>query len=215
MLIRWGLVGLVIMFLAAMYYVFSGERNLPPPLTLEVRQDLLEDDVVIFSWSGRVDRPMAAQVWKAFNQWKDRASRIVIELDSPGGLVSEGNKVIDIINKIEKTHAVWTYVGPDGECLSMCVPIYLQGRMRVASASSQWLFHDARAYDPHTGTEIIMYAHEKSQSEFEFFNRYIDRSDVNPAWRDKLKANMRAGDVWKTGQELKDERSNIVMVLED
>ncbi len=214
MLIRWGAAGLVMLFLAAAYYLFSGDPNSAQLARLEVREDPREDDVVIFSWSGGIDAPMAGDIWQEFNKRKDKASRFVIELDSPGGSVDEGNKVIDIISKIKKTHSVWTYVGPDRDCLSMCVPIYLQGRMRVASASSNWLFHDTRAVDPYTGTEMVMYAHERSQSNFEFFNRYIDRSDVDRRWRENLKVSMRNGDVWKTGQELKDERSNIVMVLE-
>ena len=169
---------------------------------------------MIFSWSGSIDRPMARDISKEFSNWKGEASRIVISLDSPGGSVSEGDRVIRLIQKMKKTHAVWTYVGAENDCLSMCVPIYLQGRMRVAAPTSRWLFHDAKAVDVYTGAEIIMYAHERNQANFKFFSRYIDRSDVNPIWRDRLRAQMQSGDVWKTGQELKDERSNIVTMLE-
>lgn len=205
---------LAAVFLAAVYYLFSGDPASKAQSGLAVRSDPRNEGTMIFSWRGRIDRPMARDISKEFNNWKDKSSRIVIELDSPGGSVSEGDRVINVIQKMKKTHAVWTYVGPENDCLSMCVPIYLQGRMRVASPTSRWLFHDAKAVDVYTGTEIIMYAHERSQSNFEFFNRYIDRSDVNPKWRNKLRAQMRLGDVWKTGQELKDERSNIVTVLE-
>lgn len=86
--------------------------------------------------------------------------------------------------------------------------------MRIAAPTSQWLFHDARAVDPYTKTEIVLYAHELNQANMNFINSYIDRSDINPKWRENLKLKMKAGDVWKTGQELKDERSNIVTVLE-
>lgn len=82
MLIRWGAAGLVMLFLAAAYYLFSGDPNSAQLARLEVREDPREDDVVIFSWSGGIDAPMAGDIWQEFNKRKDKASRFVIELDS-------------------------------------------------------------------------------------------------------------------------------------
>ena len=211
----WGCaIFLAALFAAAVTYMFAGER--PPDMRthLLVRQDPTDKQTVIFSWSGSVDPPMAQEFSREFNRLENTTKRIVVELDSLGGSVDEGERVIMLLRKFSKTHAVWTFVGDGKNCLSMCVPIYLQGRMRVASPNSTWLFHYARSVDAHTGAEIIMYSNERSRAKQEFFCRYIDRSDVNPKWRDRLMLEMQNGDVWKSGQELKDERSNIVTVLE-
>ncbi len=202
------------MFAAAVYYVFSGAPESRSQPHLRVQPDPLEENVVIFAWAGAVYPPMAKEMSEAFDLWKDKTDRIIIELDSPGGLLDEGGRVIKVIQRMRNTHAVWTYVGPDSDCLSMCVPIYLQGRMRVAAPTSRWLFHDATAVDIYSGAEIVMYSHERALANLEFFNRYIEQSDINPKWRDDLRAQMSIGDVWKTGQELKDERSNIVTILD-
>ncbi|GJL93221.1 hypothetical protein [Hyphococcus sp.] len=202
------------MFLGAIYYMYSGQPTRESQATLQVRSDPLDAGTVIFSWTGSVDPPMAHQIGSEFEKWKNQTSRIIIELDSPGGSEIEGDRVIEQINRMKETHKVWTYVGPGRDCLSMCVPIYLQGRTRVASPSSNWLFHDAKSVDKITGTQVIMYSNERGQANVMFFYKYIDRSDINPKWRDSLKRNMELGDVWKTGQELKDERSNIVTILE-
>lgn len=205
---------LLLSFLAAVYYVSSGEKNQDSGSSLTVYQDPLYPNAIIFSWSGPIDPPFESELRQGFNEWGDRIERVRIHLDSPGGSVDEGEKVVSYINKMKHTHSVWTYVGPEADCLSMCVPIFLQGDMRVAAADSIWLFHDVSAVDPYTNAEIVLYAHERNQANFNFINRYIDRSDINPKWRERLKQNLKLGDVWKTGQELKDERSNIVTVLE-
>jgi len=213
-IIRYFTILLAIGFAAAAYYMFSGDQNFEKHPSLQVRQDTSNPEMIVFSWSGSIDAPMASEISKEFKKWRHNASHFLIELDSPGGSVDEGGRVVSEIDSMKKTHIVWTYVGPGKDCLSMCVPIYLQGRLRIASSTSMWLFHDARAVDKYTGAEVVMYAHELNQANFDFLSRYINRSEINQDWLDGLKIRLRAGDVWKTGQELKDERSNIVMVLE-
>ena len=177
--------------------------------------DPINEDTAIFVWRGVVQSPMAQSFAGEFERRKEEVKRIVIELNSSGGDVGEGERVINVIKDMKRTHSVQTYVGPESECLSMCVPIYLQGRLRVAATSSQWMFHRPSAYDPLTGQNAISYGTEKSQATLSIYNRFFKDSPMNPMWRESLRQQWEFGDVWKTGKELKAERSNIIMVLEE
>ena len=182
--------------------------------TLKVSVDPADSDIVVFKWDGVIDPPMAKRFSEEFEIWKGDAKLFVIDLNSPGGRLNEGENVIRFIRKMKKTHSVETYVGPDGSCLSMCVPVYLQADMRVASKTSQWMFHEAGFSDTVTGQTVNVYAYEKRQASVEFFNRYLKRSEIDRDWLDYLQREWRGREVWKTGKELKDERANIVMVVE-
>ena len=202
-------------FVVIAHLVLSQQGSVAPVSDkLQVRQHATDSNVVIFAWSGAIEAPMAITMEKAFDKWKGQSKRIVFDLNSPGGLVSEGERVIILINKMKRTHDVETYVGPDAECLSMCVPIYLQGRLRVAAATSQWMFHEPSAVDNFTGERTFTYEYEKRQSSQDFYYRFFKRSEMDPEWREKLRRQWRFGDVWKTGRELKRERSNIVTIIE-
>jgi hypothetical protein len=97
----------------------------------------------------------------------------------------------------------------------MCVPVYLQGELRIAAASSQWMFHEPNSVDPLTGKAAFSYEFENRQSAMEVFNRFFKNSDMDPQWREQLREKIRIGEVWKTARELKDERSKIVMIVDD
>lgn len=157
---------------------------------------------------------MAQLFSEAFDQRKDDVKKFTIELHSPGGSVDEGERVIKIMRKMAQSHSVWTYVGPKEDCLSMCVPIYLQGELRVAAATSQWMFHEPGAIDPLTGNAAFSYEFEKRQTSLEVFNRYFKQSEMDSEWRKRLQRNIRNGEVWKSGQDLKDEESNIISLIE-
>ena len=181
---------------------------------LIVKEPTGEDTAVTFEWTGDIDPPMANAFNAAFNEWKDHKERIIIDLHSPGGSVDEGERVIEVINKIKKTHSVQTFVGSGNECLSMCVPIYMQGSLRVAATDSVWMFHEGHLVDSLTGKRRFVYNHESKQAAMETFNRFFTRSKMNKKWVKNLRSKLQYGEVWKSGQDLKDERSNIVMILE-
>lgn len=172
------------------------------------------ESTVILKWAGVIDPPMARRLRTAFKNHKGTADRFRIELSSPGGSVDEGESVIRVIERMKKTHRVETYVGADDECLSMCVPIYLQGDFRVAAADSEWMFHEVLFTDPLTGEESFTYEFETRQASLKMFFRYFENSEMDPAWRKKMARDIRGQEVWKTGRELKRERSNVVMVIE-
>ncbi len=181
---------------------------------LTIKPDLFDETTVVFRWTGVIDPPLAREINQEFNRIKNDYKRISIELDSPGGSVDEGGRIIGVIQKMRKTHRISTYVGPENECLSMCVPIYMQGQLRVAATSSTWMFHEPIAVDVFSGNETFIYDFEQRQSTQSVFYEFFKNSEIDPIWREVLRHQMRLGEVWKSGRELKDERTNIIMVLE-
>ena len=157
---------------------------------------------------------MADALRTAFDKWKDEKERIVIDLHSPGGSVDEGERVINLFKEIKKSHSVQTFVGSKNECLSMCVPMYLEGSLRVAAADSVWMFHDGHLVNSLTGKEVFVYNYESKQAAMESFNRFFLHSKMNRKWVKNLRSKLQYGEVWKSGQDLKDERSNVVMIIE-
>ncbi len=181
---------------------------------LVVKPDPKDAEAVVFYWRSEVDVPMARRFEEGFDEWKGKSRRIIIDLHSPGGAIREGEAVLDVIKDMKRTHAVDTRVRAGRACYSMCVPIFLQGEQRSAARSARFMFHEPTAYDYFTGEEVKEPTFEKRYVSNQFFNRYFVNSAMDPAWRDKLAAEWRGKDVFRTGQALMDEGSNIVTVLE-
>lgn len=170
-------------------------------------------DTLVFIWRGAVRAPMAQRFADAFAERGGEARRIVIELSSPGGSLAEGRAVIETVERMKRTHAVDTRVAPYDICLSMCVPIFLQGERRIAAPTSRFMFHEPVAYDAVTEARIERPAFERRMDSERFYRRYLEASDMNPEWGARLKAEWEGRDIWKTGRELVEEGSNIVTEL--
>lgn len=173
-----------------------------------------EGDAIVFQWSSAVEAPMAFRFREAFDASKDKTARIVIELHSPGGALTEGRSVIDEIERMTRTHRVDTRVAAGATCASMCVPIYLAGEARIASPSARFMFHEPSSVDYFTDEKAAKPAFEQRMDADRFFERYFTQSAMTPAWREKLREDWKGRDVWKTGAELMAEGSNVVTALE-
>ena len=171
------------------------------------------DNTVWLSWHHEVDVPMATRFREAFYEWQNKTEKFVIDLNSPGGSLYEGGQVIELITEIKKTHTVETHVGPENICLSMCVPIFLQGDERRASAASAWMFHEPRSADFFTGEEVAEPEFERKYVSNRFFQKYFTNSPMAPSWREKLESEWEGKDIWRTGQQLTIENSNIITNL--
>ncbi len=169
---------------------------------------------VVFSWDEAVEAPMAWRLREAFGAWKDRSDRIVIDLRSPGGALTEGRNVIDEIDRMKATHRDDTRVGDGAFCASMCVPIFLAGEDRVAGAGARFMFHEPSSVDFYTDEKAKKPAFEQRMDADRFFERYFTRSPMNAAWRARLREDWKGRDVWKTGAELVAEGSGVVTRLE-
>ncbi len=180
---------------------------------VRVKEHSTREKVVIFSWADAVEAPMAMQFRDAFAQWRERTDTIIIDLNSPGGSLREGQKVIEIIEGMKKTHRVETRVRGRRYCLSMCVPIYLQGDLRRASPSSRWMFHEPKLVDAFTDKIQEQPDFEQNWSSNRFFDRYFVNSEMDADWRERLRDQWVGEDVWFTGKELVEQHSGVVQEL--
>jgi hypothetical protein len=80
------------------------------------------------------DRPrMVDYLRTALDTYATVSHRVVLFLNSAGGQVDVGDRVIHILDEIKPTHRLVTVV-LDGElCASMCIPIFLQADDRLAA----------------------------------------------------------------------------------
>ncbi|HLI11331.1 MAG TPA: hypothetical protein VKY65_06995 [Alphaproteobacteria bacterium] len=69
--------------------------------------------------------------------------RVLIDLDSAGGEMAEGLKLIALLKREKERRQIDTLVYYGHLCASMCVPVYMMGKRRYAAAVSNWMFHPA------------------------------------------------------------------------
>jgi hypothetical protein len=100
----------------------------------------------------------------------------------------------------------------------MCVPIYLLGSKRTASANSHFLFHpvaldaspgkngglDVAALDQRTREALETIATDG------FYARDLSAPRVSAKWLAKMRTRIVDGDVWLNGQSLVDEGSGVL-----
>ena len=158
-------------------------------------------------WSGRIQRPMAKQLSRAISKWHDRAlNGVELVLNSGGGSMREGHNVIKTLRRLRKTRRLTTAVLPGTVCGSACIPIFLQGETRVASAATLWLLHEVSKSDPKT-KKLIALRPKKTQ---QFFRRYFLPAGVPQGWIDMITPKIRGKDVWWTGGQIYSSGSNII-----
>lgn len=167
-------------------------------------------DAVIFTWRGRVEAPMARALKKAADTLDPGVTRVVVSLDSPGGAVAEGRAAIDVLRRIKRTRRLDTIVVGARRCLSMCVPIFLQGQTRAASGRAKFMFHRPIAVNAVTGERVEKSRFDRDWTSDRLFERYFGAGPVNPEWAARLREEWRDGDVWRRGSALYAENSGIV-----
>ena len=175
---------------------------------LYVQPSSLRSDTVYFTWSGRIAEPMAAEIKAAFAQWRKYRQRIVLQISSGGGSVSEGRRVIKVLRRIRKTHTLDTVVGRGRTCGSMCIPIYLQGHIRYAARSSTWLFHQVGVREKGTRKYIKL----NPLSSDLLYHDFYQPAGVDKAWLDKMRRLTRGYDYWQTGDDLITAAAGIIHV---
>ena len=190
------------------------QRLLADKGRLKISQSQVVPGAVEFSWASKMKVPMEQRFIDGFTEWRDKTDHFVISLNSPGGALREGGKVIEIIKQMKKTHKVDTHVGRRQVCLSMCVPVFLLGHNRIAHPSSVWMFHEPRSVDFFTDEDLSEPEFERQRMVRRFVERYFVNSPINPGWLKQLLQVWKGKDVWRNGAQLVAEKSNIITRLE-
>jgi ATP-dependent protease ClpP protease subunit len=180
---------------------------------LTVVTEGLPDDTVEFRWHGKIEPPMQSKLADAFREWGPRKRRIILALSSPGGSVSHGEQVVQLLRRIGQTHALETVVESGRSCASMCVPVYLQGQKRFAAPRARFMFHEVSLRDVVTDKRIRTTRQTTTASTDRLFERFFRPAGVPDAWISRVRRAMTSGDVWKTGRELIEEGANVVQQM--
>ena len=196
----------------------SGSGDVASRQTLSVRE---EPDRILLGWSGPVQEPMSERVAAALDRYKTDRRRLVLILNSPGGSVEHGRKVVAAIRARDR--AIDTLVEKAGVCASMCVPIFLTGRERNADPEAYFMFHQVSlnrsAKDDLKRRELsdsdraavsqVVKIVETAATD-DFYQNDFDIRGVKPAWLAMMRRKITRGDVWMSGQDLVAEGSGVV-----
>jgi ATP-dependent protease ClpP protease subunit len=206
-------------FILLLWAIFkpSSSEDVAARQTLSISE---EPDRIVLGWSGPVQEPMSERITAALDRYKADPRRLVLVLNSPGGSVEHGRKVVAMI----RTHgrAIETFVDKAGVCASMCVPIFLTGARRIADQEAYFMFHQVSL----TSARDNMKRPELNPSEKalladtvktieahvtdDFYRSDIGIRGVNAVWLARMREKIAGGDVWMSGQQLVDESSGIV-----
>jgi hypothetical protein len=173
---------------------------------LRVKLTTSGSEILVMSWQGPIAAPMATQISEAFEARRSHATRVVLILDSGGGSVAEGERVIDVLGRIKQTHQLMTAVDHGHKCGSMCVFIFVQGHERVGALTSAWLFHEVSRLDPNTKQTTML-----NRPRWEhLIDKYFRPAGISEAWIADMKQYTFESDYWQTGADLIQSNSGII-----
>jgi hypothetical protein len=178
------------------------EDQKPAGMSLEFNQ---ANGRLEIEWSGPIVAGMADDLRTAVGRYETDLKRVVIFLDSAGGQVEEGDRVIGVLNEIKRRHRLATVVLHGKLCASMCIPIFLQGDDRLAARASLWIFHEAGQRQA-TGEQRT-----DGTETWRLFRKYYAPAGVSMHWLKSIAPMINGAELWQTGGDLIDSKAGIIM----
>jgi hypothetical protein len=163
------------------------------------------DGTLEIEWSGLIVAGVADELRASVAKYGTALKRVVLFLDSAGGQVDEGDRVIAVLNEIKHGHRLATVVPHGKLCASMCIPIFLQGDDRFAARASLWIFHEASQPQANGGQRTDM------TETWRLFRRYYGSAGVSMHWLKSIAPMIKGADLWQTGGDLIDAKTGIIM----
>jgi ATP-dependent protease ClpP protease subunit len=180
----------------------SAEEQAPAVLSLEFNQ---ADGILEIEWTGLIAAGVADELRASVAKYGTDLKRVVLFLDSAGGQVDEGDRVIAVLNEIKQGHRLATVVPHGKLCASMCIPIFLQGDDRFAARASLWIFHEASQPLANGGQRTDM------TETWRLFRKYYGSAGVSSHWLKSIASLIKGADLWQTGGDLIDAKTGIIM----
>jgi len=175
----------------------------------------------VLGWSGPVQEPMSERVAAAIDRYKADRRQLVLILNSPGGSIEHGRKVVAAIRARDR--AIDTLVEKAGVCASMCVPIFLAGTRRMADPEAYFMFHEAslnssarqntKRQELSDSEKVVVSQAVKTIETHvtdELFRSDIGIRGVSVGWLARMREKISGHDIWMSAQQLVDEGSGIV-----
>jgi hypothetical protein len=178
----------------------SAEERTPAGASLDFNE---EDGTLYIDWSGPIRAGMADYLRTALGKYGTLSHRVVLLLDSAGGQVEEGDRVIQILNEAKQTHRLVTEVLDGNLCASMCIPIFLQGDDRLAARASHWIFHEAAKPGAN--------GKERTDMTLCLFRRYYVPAGVSMDWLKSIVPIIQHANLLQTGSDLVSAKTGIIM----
>ena len=210
-------VGGILLFWAT-FQLPSGSGDVASRQILSISE---EPDRIVLGWSGPVQEPMSERIAAALDRYKADRRRLVLILNSPGGSIEQGRKVVAAIRARDR--AIDTLVQKAGVCASMCVPIFLAGTERTADPEAYFMFHQAslsssvrenmkRQQLSESETVLLSQAVKAIETQVtdDLFRNDIGIRGVSNVWLARMREKIPGRDIWMSGQQLVDERSGII-----
>lgn len=188
----------------------SGSKDAASRQTLSISE---EPGRILLGWSGPIQEPMSERVAAALDRFKSDQRPLVLFLNSPGGSIEHGRKVVAAIHA--RGRAIDTFVQKAGVCASMCVPIFLAGSRRMADPDAYFMFHEASLKRPELGeAERALFSETvkivEARATDDLFRNDIGIRGVNGVWLARMRKKIPGHDIWMSAQQLVDEGSGIV-----
>jgi hypothetical protein len=159
------------------------------------QNDTIAEDTVVLRLKGSIVPPLADELRTVASSLSPDTKRVLFDLDSPGGSLTEMEKIVAVIADIRRARRVDTLVRHGAMCASACVALFMQGERRTAGGSSVWLFHGVCF--AHTNVPSISLTHRfidilrEAGADEDFLCRLVDEGYVTDA-----------GKLWLSGYEL-------------
>ena len=198
---------IAILALAASVFLAESAQALILPGTVESSNYTSEggEKAVHVLISGGIAHPLADKL-KDVLKAIPAASKITLELSSPGGTVDEGNKIIQLLeDEIKLGRKIETFVQNGSQCGSMCVPIFMVAKVRKAGEVATFMFHPATTVGLNVNKQLTGF----------LLGAMILRG-LSEKWiseKTKLGVFSSPGEYWMTGKELSDEKAGVVTEL--
>ena len=171
-------------------------------VSLEFNKD---DGTLYIDLSGPIVVGTADDVRAAQGKYGTALNRVVLFLDSAGGRVDDGDRLIEVLNEIKLRHQLITVVPHGKLCASMCIPIFLQGEDRLAARASLWIFHEAAQRQANGGQRADM------AETWRLFRKYYAPAGVSTRWLKSIAPMIKEADLWQTGGDLISAKSGIIL----
>jgi hypothetical protein len=165
-----------------------------------------KDGTLSIEWSGPIVPGMADYLRTALDKYGAASHRVVLFLNSAGGEVDEGDRVIHWLDGIKPTHRLITVVLDGNLCASMCIPVFLQGDDRLAARTSRWIFHEAARQGVNQK--------ERMEETLRLLQKYYLAAGVSPDWIKRIMPIVGRADLRRSGGDLISAKSGIVYPLE-